>query len=279
MMTRAWTFWAVAVSSVGCLAATCVAWGATYNFYFNNVEQGPNSQASPSVSIQDGKLVGADPKSAPEVVPSPTPTPTDVAAPSGDTVPAKEPEEEGEPRPTEAAAPVSTEVAEWRSKPRHRNWRIDALGVASASWADSESGRSGVSAGYGVIAALTWNPIDVFGVRAFGGAMRKTTAYVDTSYVNNYPYVSSTTDSSIVPIFGAEAEWNPIRVNFWGVEDWFTAGIFGGLSNIHTAPENIVSLHAGIRARMNLTEALGLLAQTRFNLGYATFEAGLSLGL
>jgi hypothetical protein len=30
---------------------------ATYNFYFNNTEQGPNSTAAPNVTIQDGKMV------------------------------------------------------------------------------------------------------------------------------------------------------------------------------------------------------------------------------
>lgn len=30
---------------------------ATYNFYFNNTEQGPNSNASPSLTVRDGKKV------------------------------------------------------------------------------------------------------------------------------------------------------------------------------------------------------------------------------
>lgn len=52
------------------------AQAATYNFYFNNTEQGANSNASPSVIVQDGKLVpnDADPETADTAVASPAPT-------------------------------------------------------------------------------------------------------------------------------------------------------------------------------------------------------------
>ena len=33
------------------------SWGASYNFYFNNTEQGDNGTASPSVIVKDGKLI------------------------------------------------------------------------------------------------------------------------------------------------------------------------------------------------------------------------------
>src|SRR4051812_45021949 len=32
-----------------------VVWAGTYNFYFNNSEQGNNSTANPSVTVNDGK--------------------------------------------------------------------------------------------------------------------------------------------------------------------------------------------------------------------------------
>src|SRR4051794_19080532 len=45
------------------MALAWVAYGATYNFYFNNTEQGPNSTANPSVSVKDGNVTGAQNKS------------------------------------------------------------------------------------------------------------------------------------------------------------------------------------------------------------------------
>lgn len=47
------------------------AYGATYNFYFNNTEQGNNSTANPTVSV----------------APTGTPTPTQVSAPATTTTP------------------------------------------------------------------------------------------------------------------------------------------------------------------------------------------------
>jgi hypothetical protein len=53
---------------------------ATYNFYFNNTEQGANSSASPSVVVQDGKVV------------SPTSTSTDTSTSTEtSTLPMSEP--------------------------------------------------------------------------------------------------------------------------------------------------------------------------------------------
>lgn len=267
-MIRAWTFWAVAVSSLGCLTATCVAWGATYNFYFNNVEQGPNSQASPSVSIQDGKLTGSEAaKTVPD--PEPTATPAQVAEPS-DTMPAKE-SEEGESRSVESGSSTATEVAEWRRTPQARKWRVEALGVAGIGWGDQATSL-------GLIGAVTWNPWPVFGVRAFGGGVRRTSFVPFVEAVNGSVYSTTFEGPSwLQPVFGAEVEWNPIRVNFWGLEDWFSMGVFAGASNLHVGPDEFLNPHAGIRARFNVTEALGLVAQTRF-WNYATFEAGLSLG-
>src|SRR5688572_26493888 len=61
-----------------------VAWGANYNFYFNNTEQGPNSTATPTLSVVDGKSNGTA-TSIPVAAPSPGPAPADnsVAASAG----------------------------------------------------------------------------------------------------------------------------------------------------------------------------------------------------
>lgn len=49
-----WKWFAVGVS--GSLGILCVTWGATYNFHFNNTEQGDNSTATPTVTVgSDGK--------------------------------------------------------------------------------------------------------------------------------------------------------------------------------------------------------------------------------
>ena len=50
---------AVAAIAFAGACAVSVAWGATYNFYFNNTEQGPNSTATPHLTVSqsaDGKI-------------------------------------------------------------------------------------------------------------------------------------------------------------------------------------------------------------------------------
>ena len=72
------------------------AFAATYNFYFNNTEQGNNSTATPNVTIsQDGKSGGTELKTGPKpeassepaIVPVGAATPAPVTAPVGDVSP------------------------------------------------------------------------------------------------------------------------------------------------------------------------------------------------
>ena len=278
-MVRAWVFWIVGLSGLGVVATTCVAWGATYNFYFNNVEQGENGQASPSVLIQDGKLANGQAQTlpVPGATPSPTPSPADVAQPTPvnpDTSPAKESEEEA--KPAEAGVSSATaEVAEWKQEKKSKRFRFDLTALIAA-------GSGGMAGTPGLLGGFTWNFMPALGVRAFGGFVRPLAPYMYSGERSYDPetgtYPEDFGDPQTKPILGLEAEWNPIRVNFWGLEDWFSMGVLLGASNLHVLGDNWVTMHTGIRARMNLSENLGLLAQTRFNLGYATFEAGLTFG-
>lgn len=62
------------------LMAMQSARAGTYNFYFNNTEQGDNSSATPSVVVKDGMGASASPVASPSPVispePSPVPSPT-----------------------------------------------------------------------------------------------------------------------------------------------------------------------------------------------------------
>lgn len=103
---------------------------ATYNFFFNNTEQGPNSTATPSVTVQDGKLV-KNPGAA-----------GDGEAPAGDATGAA-PSPGGEENPPAAPAPAPESVSEVAALERtfpDAKWKI-SLGGASPSYGSSSDAQ------------------------------------------------------------------------------------------------------------------------------------------
>ena len=98
------------IAAIGAgLFGLAAAHAATYNFYFNNTEQGDHSTATPSVTVTDGKMEkkpGAEPSPAPAAVAAQETPPPAVAAPAPAAVVA-------------AAEPSSTA----RARARRTAWR------------------------------------------------------------------------------------------------------------------------------------------------------------
>ena len=57
---KSWAFAAVAIGSF--FVAIASTFAGTYNFYFNNTEQGDNSTANPAVDVGTGEKGAADSK-------------------------------------------------------------------------------------------------------------------------------------------------------------------------------------------------------------------------
>lgn len=132
------------------MGGTGIAGAAVYNLYFNNVEQGDNSTATPSVTLQtkgdEAKLVSPSP--APEVTalaPSPSPAPVEVKAAPGAT-------------PTETAT---------LAKPEAKSHKFRFAVGLGAIGADVDGYRHVIS--NNVMIELGYYPLPYLGFNAFGG--------------------------------------------------------------------------------------------------------------
>ncbi len=213
-----------------------VAYGATYNFYFNNTEQGPNSTASPSLTVTDGKATstGADKTNVPTPAPAsetlaPAPSPTATTTTSAQ-VSALAPEADG---------------------PRKRKWRIAALGHAQDR--DNAFDMSYSKLGSGV--SVGFFPIRELGLSLTAGATR----------IEKNPEAFALAELDFIPIHIALGSW----------ENAIEGGVIGGFNTIRRVNGNAGSLHAGARVGINFSESFGLTASYRLNAGLRMAEAGI----
>jgi uncharacterized iron-regulated membrane protein len=71
------------IFGIVCLAS--ITWAATYNFYFNNTEQGNNSTATPTVTVTDGKAQKSDGTDKKQAETATTPAQPAATAPASDS--------------------------------------------------------------------------------------------------------------------------------------------------------------------------------------------------
>jgi hypothetical protein len=236
-----------------------VAWGATYNFYFNNTEQGDNSTATPAVTItEDGKVVkkpgdGTDPKAL---------SATPAQAQGAPAAP------EARSQAEQAAAAPSKDASELK-------WRF-LIGLtaqkqygAGASLADNGGLQPSGSVSY------FFN--HEFGLTAYGTLLTTNGegwySYDETHYM-----------------LGLEAELVPIRLTFGRTEDLVDVAVVAGAqaeyhslgadgqtyyydSPWHIRPEG------GVRVSLNLGHAWSVTGIVRANPDFATGEAALAFRL
>ena len=97
-MSRKWIQlygWLVGATLVSFILGS-KAYPATYNFYFNNAEQGDNSTSTPTVIVKDGKQIKGDEEQPGPEKPTAQPTPalkSETIAQPPVALPAKEPED------------------------------------------------------------------------------------------------------------------------------------------------------------------------------------------
>jgi hypothetical protein len=245
-------------TSFGVMGIAWVALGATYNIYFNNVEQGNNSTATPNVSINTGEK---PPVAAASPVPSAIPA-IEAVNPPTPVPPAEQPAAK-----TTAALP---ETGEDGAVSRRHRWRLMALGgyvLQSGSGITPE-----ISLGYSFAKSLTLSLYASPG--SFGG-------YSSSS--SHYGYGSTASElSSAYPstaMIGAELEVTPFRIAMGRTDDLVDLGLLLGASTYGRSEGNVVSLDAGARATVNIGEQFGVTIAARGNLAYKMVETGIVIRL
>jgi hypothetical protein len=213
----------------------------SYNFFFNNVDQGPNSKSDAKV------IVNSQPEKE-----RTRPSETAAPAPTSSPVDAK-------PDPSASASTVEL-------RPKSKHFQADITAFMTASSRSELSGRPGWLVSFG------WYPIKYLGIRGYGG-MTFGQGYM--SRFNGDLLLGDGSTSRFV--LGADLDVVPFHVSLFGVEDWLSLGAFVGASSLAFEPGEPITLgHVGARARVRLGEHFGAVAVAKFNVNYAAFETGLS---
>lgn len=246
---RAW--WIGLMLIPGLLTFVLVTQGATYNFIFNNTEQGPNSSATPSIHVSPDGLVQKTAGVPAGVVSGATSegASTSVGAPAG--VPPT-----GLPQNAASVPQASSEVARTAltgdTAAHDRRWRFD-LGLATV-WEYGHVGDFGegrISPSLGV----SFFPVSQVGLHAFIGSM-----------MNDY-----------TPFFGGfEIELIPLQIGFGRFNRLIEAGLLAGVSSSSSSYQRLLA-HAGARINVNLGEQWGLTTGLRLNHANVFADAGLSI--
>jgi hypothetical protein len=229
-------------------ASEVAAYAATYNFYFNNTEQGDNSTATPNVVVNDGKKEGG--KSLEPKNPALDPAASSQATSAAAAVPG--------PAPSSASGQQSTAAlpADAVSPPEFRHVRLTA-------GATDLLGAMGASVGIGYFFNRE------FGFNAFGVLSR---GDYKTFGANG---TWSGTESWTGFDAGLEMEVTPVRIAVGRIEDLLDLGGMLGVSTIAADTGNWVSPHLGARLNINLGSRWGITTTARLNASYAMAEAGL----
>jgi hypothetical protein len=268
-----------AVVSLAALGVSA-AWAGTYNFYFNNTEQGAGSTAAPTVTVSDEAKPAkapAEAPSAPAAVPASAPAEAPALGPPG-AIPPPPPglaPPEILPPPGESVAAAPVEPA------RPARVRLD-FGLSGLFQGGDYSSQPLFAPTIGV----AFFPIPELGLHFFGGAYLNSgqgnDSYTSTygggyPYGGNYGYGSYSSTPEF--FFGAELELLPIRISIGRFENLLEIGLLGGGSTIAASYDNVFTFHGGGIVNVNLGEHWGLTGAVRGNLGYVMGSAGLIVHL
>jgi hypothetical protein len=197
---------------------------ATYNIYFTNTEQGPNSQASPTVTVTG---VG----------------PVPVASPNA---------------PASAAIPqsilVQTPAAPREERARESRWTVTGMYGSATSKSTSSYANRMDAQEYAFSVAYRLHRTFSAGLDA---SLRN---YVSTVQFDSMMGTSGGSYSSQTFMAGFSLEWLPITLEL-GSHRLFE---LGPIVQVHHSFEyNEVDLHAGARAIVNLAPTIGVVASYR----------------
>lgn len=246
------------IVSLVCLAAPKDAHSATYNFYFNNTEQGDNSTATPNVTINDGKAPKKQ-EQKPEVKSEDLPEqyPADepaVVSPEATPVPS---------RPTSTAA---ARLESRRSFERdHPHWRFIGGAFAAHSEGNETIERS--------VFDDDWDPFNSsYSERRSrsGGGVLLTGTYFFTPIIGATVFLGSAA--------GTEFELTPLHL----LNDTIELGAMVGVTAINYDLIDKASAHVGARLGLNFGRNWGISVAGRMtpypneDFQFQMIEAGLT---
>ena len=238
--------------AIGILLLVSVVRAATYNFYFNNTEQGANSTAAPSLTVNsDGKPASA----------------VALPVPVGTAVPA--------PQPPDSKSAPQVKAAEEKSV-------ADASQENEAKMRFLKQFRFTLGAGFAQVKSrspyeVSGNPYGESTVKAEGGLGSIGFFFTDWLGVNFFVGVGANSGGGRMNVFGGgELEIVPIRISLFNVKDFLMlSGLIGGSSVYDLSNSNGAGLepHAGGRFTLQLSDHWGLTAAARFILNKGYFES------
>ena len=248
------------------LVLAVFARAATYNFYFNNTEQGANSTASPSVTVSDGKVVKTTPL-------EPT------AAADGVSSTAVLPVE-----PTLATTAHIKQDSLVKINHNNPHFRFALSGLympASQSLVTVDQTHNRFVTGNtasGATLGVSYFPVSALGLSVYGGG-----------------YKNSGDPGTFVSFYGADVEIVPYRISVGKFENMIEPALLVGASTIpqdtttvnqgvitgKAVTESVVPM-AGARLSLHLNSHLGLTASARLDIdrrSFMTAEAGIVVRL
>ncbi len=286
------------ITACGLITAGSVAFGATYQFYFNNTEQGDNSTATPQLHVQADKALektAKDLSSPPSNLagPLPAPSPTAPAAPAieiktADVKPATE-DPAANPSPVPSPVAVSATPAEPPKESEGVFGTVKKVAKSLDFWQDDEriekrekerskwrlmiggsvlgqQGRTHYDTG---ATYESWSPTGAIGVTVRHDLKKR---FGVAGFISSYA-VSET--KAMLPVFGVEADFVPMRLDFFGRDHLLELALIGGVSSFRRAEGNLATIHLGSRLNFSPSQDWGLALTGRGNLGYAQGELAL----
>jgi hypothetical protein len=267
-LSKSWVW--VSLVGLSLVGVATSARAATYNFYFNNTEQGANSTANPTVVVKE------DPNGVAKVV-TPEPSPSPSEAPS--TVELK-------PEPTVAAEPSGVQTA--RTYPRGREltefdnslWRFQ-LGFSSVSATQDRKRKSSPFEYTSSYSA--YNSSRGYGSSYESNSVNDRSGGVSLSLSRGLSRDITLTgtvlwegDTVRGRQFMVEGQWMPIGADiFWQERGW-QFGALGGVSTFRDGKSG-VSPYVGLKTDFFIAPTIFATLSARRGSGFSQTELGVGV--
>ena len=241
---------------LGSLSIAVALHAATYNVFFNNVEQGEHSVSNPSLHVSDGKVTKNAGTTQAESVQTPLAESNNsnlIQTPTSDAATATQ-------IPSGSSTTTVANITSNQTSQQRRMFRFGLLGHGLSE--DSKYTQFESSSRWGGTIEAGFFPLRDFGVNFFTSAN------------------PSTSDSSAQFFYGGEVEFTPFRLNVFDLPNFIEASVFVGASNLGSNEGLWGTVHVGPRISINFGDRYGITSALRVNLtdrsqfSYLMGEAG-----
>lgn len=283
--TKKWI--GLASITIGSMMVSGVAFAATYNFYFNNTEQGDNSTATPNVTVEQDDKGGPVKVTKAGGDPMPAASATPAVMEQRVTTPVQAPAQpvEDEPRATSEISKkyiladngpfrhfsMGLGIAVLDRKDLSNNYTYnysDSSDPFSSNYGYSSSGSTAATGG--LMLTVGYDFTRDIGLRGFA------VAYSDNPNNTSSGEVSSdATDWA----YGGDLELTPVHFKVGRHENLIDLGAMVGATTYKSASDSVTEWKAfgGPRVNLNITDGIQITSSYRFSQYYNMFEIGAAL--